>query len=198
MTQEQRTCPISQAPATALPAVPGTPAGSGQDGGQVRLVAGADVQDVALAGRTVAEARTIAQALFGIHPEARALVDGHEVGEQHVLGTAQRLEFTRRAGQKGGGTTIEIEGSRARWTRAGAAPCEMTVARLLERIAATGPAPEQWVVHPPHVRLMIERPRHGAVLGLVVEMAPGRVAWAGCRTTPPCLSGPAPASRNAN
>ena len=42
----------------------------------VRLIAGADVQDLPLAGRRVGEARTVARNMFGIAPAALALVDG--------------------------------------------------------------------------------------------------------------------------
>src|SRR6266850_602345 len=112
--------------------IPGMPFESNNEvaTGKVRLIAGADVQDVELAGRTVADARNLARLVFGINPTARALVDGREVGEDHVLGARQHLEFTKHAGRKGaampnaapdtaehGSATIELRGDRAHYQR---------------------------------------------------------------------------------
>jgi hypothetical protein len=96
-----------------------------------------------------------------------------------VLDARERLEFTRRAGQKGGGEpVIELAGSQARWVWPGDVAVETSIGSLLDRVAGLGPAPERWELYPPHVRLMVRRPRYDAV-GIVVEMPPGprRVGW---------------------
>lgn len=151
--------------------------------GHVRVIAGADVQDMDLAGRTVAEARTVAQALFGIHPDAIALIDGLEADEQRRLGAGQLLEFVKHAGHKGvagaaRGTVIEVAGDRATWRSNGRSIGGTSVRDLLGRIESTGDAPERWRLYPHEVRLMVER-RRGEVTGVVVEMppAPRHVRW---------------------
>ena len=150
----------------------------------VRVIAGADVQDMDLAGRTVGEARAVAQAIFGINDEARALIDGHEAQEDQLLHAGQIIEFVKHAGQKGAlqrrdrngasskGSTIEMAGHRVVWKRNGESLAETTVGELLSRIAGVGPAPQGWQLHPRQVRLMAER-RGGSVRGLVIEMPPG-------------------------
>jgi hypothetical protein len=142
---------------------------------QVRVIAGADVEDMDLAGRRVADARAIAQALFGVHPNALAVVDGHRVGEEHVLADGQRLEFVKFAGQKGAGglpSVIELSDDRAVWRQNGREMGSARVHELLDRVADVGRGPAAWRLTPPHVRLMVERGA-GHVAGVVVEMPPG-------------------------
>jgi hypothetical protein len=155
------------------------PAADPAAAGQVQLIAGADVQDLELGGRTVHEARLVAQAVFGIRPDARALVDGREVGEEHVLVAGQRLEFTRRAGQKGAtDAVVQVAGDRATWRSHGSAAGTMPLRNLVDRLADAGSGPERWHLYPRHVRLMATR-RHRHVVGMVIEMPPGprRVSW---------------------
>ena len=95
MTQRATRQTVEPIPASAIPLTL-TPR-------QVRVIAGADVQDMDLAGRTVAEARVVAQALFGINADAVALIDGREADAQQVLDAGQLLEFVKHAGHKGAG-----------------------------------------------------------------------------------------------
>jgi hypothetical protein len=179
MSQQQRSRTPDWVTVPRPPELAGTPAGAPAAGGQVRLIAGADVQDLELGGRTVREARRVAQAVFGIRPDARALVDGREVGEEHVLVAGQRLEFTRRAGQKGAtDTVVHVAGDRATWRDGGAAAGTMSLRCLIDRLADAGSGPERWSLYPRHVRLMVTR-RHRDAVGVVIEMPPGprRVSW---------------------
>lgn len=176
MTQTQRTVPR---PAVADAAVPAMPTPSPQATRAVRLVAGADVQEMDLAGRRVADARAVAQAIFAVRGDATALVDGREVTEDQLLAAGQVLEFVRYAGEKGAGTsTIELVDDRAVWRRGGEAFRTLAVRDLLERAGGTGAAPPAWRLYPQHVRLVVER-GGGRVTAVVVEMppAPRRVRW---------------------
>jgi hypothetical protein len=141
----------------------------------VRVIAGADVENMALAGRRVGDARAVAQALFGVHPNAVAVVDGQRVTDHHVLGEGQILEFVKHAGQKGAAarvSTIELADDRAVWWQNGREMARTGMRQLLDRVASAGPDPAAWRVTPPHVRLMVERAQ-GGVMGVVVEMPPG-------------------------
>jgi hypothetical protein len=147
----------------------------------VRVIAGADVQDLDLAGRTVAQARVVARALFGVGGDAVALIDGQRAEEHQVIGEGQLLEFVKHSGQKGAllqarraaaGPVIEVAGDRAVWRRNRRRLGMMSVTDLLGRIEAIGPAPQRWRLYPHHVRLMVER-RGGEVMGVVIEMPPG-------------------------
>ena len=174
--------------------IPGMPFESNEEvaTGKVRLIAGADVQDVELAGRTVADARNLARLVFGISPTARALVDGREVGDDHVLRARQHLEFTKHAGRKGaampnaaadraqhaGAATIELRADRAHYQREGAPLASASIQDLLARAAGAGDPPASWRLAPHQVRLMVDRAdRH--TTAVVVEMPPGprQVRW---------------------
>jgi hypothetical protein len=143
---------------------------------QVRVIAGADVQDMDLAGRRVADARVVAQALFGLHPNAVPVVDGRRVTDEHELVDGQVLEFVKHAGQKGAGSartsTIELAEDRAVWRQNGREMGGTPVHVLLDRVAATGRPYTDWRLNPPHVRLMVERDG-GRLVGTVIEMPPG-------------------------
>ena len=159
--------------------------------GRVRIIAGADVQDLDLVGRTVAEARGVAQLVFGINPAARAFLDGRAVGEDHVLGASESLEFTKPAGRKGGllpnpfrhetpptAATIELDGDRAEYRRGGDQLARTTVRDLFTRAAGIGEAPARWRLTPQRVRLMTDR-ANGRTTAVVIEMPPGprQVRW---------------------
>jgi hypothetical protein len=180
--QMQREEAVEQAPVPALPlrgSVGATP--------QVRLIAGADVQDMDLAGHTVGDARAVALAVFGIDLDAQALIDGQAAGEHIVLRAGQQLEFTKRAGQKGAnGSVIEMAGDRATWRQGGRRVGDIAVRDLLERIEGAGQERTSWRLHPPHVRLFVPRNR-GRTTGVVVEMPPGprRVRWIADRSPEP-------------
>lgn len=176
-TQQQGTFSIQGTAEAATVPLAGRP---------VRLIAGADVQDLDLAGRTIAAARTLARALFGVGEDAVALIDGQRAEDTHVLAEGQLLEFVKHAGQKGTplglrhikGSVIEVAGSRAIWRRDGRRLGAMKLHDLLDRIQTLGPTPKHWALYPHHVRLMVERPL-GEVTALVVEMPPGprQVRW---------------------
>ena len=177
MSQQQRRRTEPLPPAATAADAPGPLAEPARR--QVRVIAGADVQDMDLAGRRVADARAVAQALFGVHPAAAALVGGRRVTEAHVLAEGQMLEFVKYAGQKGavapaprGASTIELEAASAVWRQRGREMGTVAVRRLLDRVAASGDGPDAWRLYPPHVRLMVER-AGGRVRGVVVEMPPG-------------------------
>lgn len=165
------------------------PLGDEQVPRQVRVIAGADVQDMDLAGRTVAEARLVAQALFGINGEAVALVDGRQVGEAEVLGAGQLVEFAKHAGSKGAPATrasaapgansiIEVAEDRAVWRRNGQQLGVLPLHDLVARIQRASGDPRTWQLHPRPVRLMVPR-RGGRVVGAVIEMpaGPRQVRW---------------------
>jgi hypothetical protein len=59
------------------------------------------VQEHEVQGLTVGEVYRLLQAPWNIAPGVHALVNGRAVPENHVLGAADRLEFTRAAGEKG-------------------------------------------------------------------------------------------------
>lgn len=188
MMQRKRQQTVAQAAIAPQPAA----VGSCEPQRQVRVIAGADVQDVDLVGRTVAEARLVAQALFGINAEAVALLDGRAVGEEQVLGTGQLLEFVKHAGSKGAiatgptrvdaastsGSVIEVAGDCVTWRRNAHRLGVTTVRDLVARVAAVGPESRTWRLNPRQVRLMVQR-RGGLVTGVVIEMPPGprQVRW---------------------
>lgn len=151
---------------------------------QVRVIAGADVQDLELGGRTVAEARQVAQALFGVHPTAQALIDGETAGEEQVIAPGQLLEFVKHAGQKGAPlgrraeAVVEVKGEEATWRRNGRPRGTIRLDELIGRAVRAGTPPLHWRLYPHQVRLMVER-RGGAVVGVVIEMpgGPRHVRW---------------------
>ncbi len=165
------------------------PTGERVETGRVRIIAGADVQDLDLVGRTVGEARGVAQLIFGINPAARALLDGREVGEGHVLGASESLEFTKHAGRKGGllsnpfrqeapAATIELDGDRAEYRRGSEQLARTSVHELFARAAGVGESPARWRLTPRWVRLMTDR-ANGRTTAVVIEMPPGprQVRW---------------------
>ena len=187
MTQQQQQRPSLPHEPSPCDPVATDPAAAGAAAARVRVIAGADVQDLDLAGRCVGAARAIAAALFGIHPAAVALVGGRQVRDDHVLAVGEHLEFVKYAGEKGAGaqasvpaarSAIEIAESSAVWRRDGRTMGSTPVRHLLDRVVATGSGPATWRIHPPNVRLMAER-AGGTVVGVVVEMPPGprMVKW---------------------
>lgn len=151
----------------------------------VRLIAGADVQDLPLAGRRVGEARTVARNMFGIAAAALALVDGQRVEDDHLLGAGQTLEFVKYAGQKGAAGTavasshdniVELVNDRAVWRRGGRQMVATSVRALFDQVLDGGRGRGTWKLVPPGVRLLIER---GETTAVVIEMppAPRAVRW---------------------
>src|SRR5581483_3577532 len=169
MMQRRRRTETAE-PAEAKPVELGAPAAVPQ---AVRVIAGADVQDMAVAGRRVGDVRTVARAIFAINPAAVALVDGRRVDDDHLLAPGQVLEFVKYAGQKGAagaeGVVIEMQGDSAVWRRSGRQLGTTSVRSLLDRVVDGGRGRDAWRLHPPGVRLMVER---GNANAAVIEMPP--------------------------
>src|SRR5581483_8952380 len=163
--------------------VPATAPGAAPDvEGRVRIVAGADVEDMAVAGRTVGEARVLAQAILGIDPLAVAMLDGERVGDDRVLGQHQELEFVKHAGAKGAeapGPVVEVSDDQAVWRRNGYVSGALPLRDLVARVVAASSERQTWRVLPRFTRLMVTRAA-GEVTGVVIEMPPGPrlVRWA--------------------
>lgn len=157
------------------------PATAGASAGNVRVLAGADVEDMALAGRTVGEARVLAQAILGIDPGAAAMLDGNPVAEDCVLGEGQELEFVKHAGAKGAsvaaGSVVELAAGQAVWSRNGEVLGKVPVHELLARVVDATSDPRAWSLLPRFTRMLVHRP--GGVTGVVIEMPPGprQVRW---------------------
>jgi len=71
----------------------------------VQIIWGPLIENLALAGMTVAEARTLLRAPFNLAPHAATLVNGSPVGADHRLVAGESLEFRREFGEKGGTAT---------------------------------------------------------------------------------------------
>ena len=80
----------------------GSPAGGGADAGTATVIHGVHLQELPVAGRTVAEIRERFGDRLGIDPESRAVLRNREVDEDTIVRTGEVLSFIRRAGEKGG------------------------------------------------------------------------------------------------
>jgi len=69
--------------------------------GRVNVIHGVYAHSLPLAGRTVREARQELEDRMNIAPEATAVVDGVEMGEEEILRENQVLNFVSPAGEKG-------------------------------------------------------------------------------------------------
>jgi len=69
--------------------------------GRVDVIHGVYAHSLPLAGRTIREARHELEDRMNIAPEAVAVVDGIEVGEEEILNENQVLNFVSPAGEKG-------------------------------------------------------------------------------------------------
>src|SRR5262245_36588931 len=69
--------------------------------GRVDVIHGIYAHSFPLAGATVARARAELEVRLNIAPEATAVVDGREVGEEELLREGQVLNFVSPAGEKG-------------------------------------------------------------------------------------------------
>lgn len=67
----------------------------------VRVVCGANSQNVEFAGKTVGEVRGYLAQTLNIPTGAQSLVTGHAVGDDHVLADGEQVEFVRESGRKG-------------------------------------------------------------------------------------------------
>lgn len=69
--------------------------------GRVEVIHGVYAHSLPLAGKTVRECREELADRMNIAPEAVAVVDGVEVGEEEILNENQVLNFLSPAGEKG-------------------------------------------------------------------------------------------------
>jgi hypothetical protein len=99
--------PLKQASSLAAR---GAQAGSGA----VRVICGVHTLEAQVAGRTVADVRAALSQALNVSPEAVTVVDGVEVGGDHVLRADEQLEFVRLAGEKGAvsGSSFPVPGPR--------------------------------------------------------------------------------------
>lgn len=67
----------------------------------VRVVYGAGVQTMSLAGLTVSQARDAAVVLLGVDRRAPTLVNGRPARLDYRIGPEDELEFVHHAGEKG-------------------------------------------------------------------------------------------------
>ncbi|HYT92359.1 MAG TPA: hypothetical protein VEL76_26835 [Gemmataceae bacterium] len=69
--------------------------------GCVEVIHGVYAHSLPLAGMTVEQARVELEDRMNIDPEALAVVDGVETGEDEILREGQVLNFVKQAGEKG-------------------------------------------------------------------------------------------------
>ncbi len=67
----------------------------------VRVLCGANAQNVDMSGKSVADVRGFMQQTLNIPAGAEALVTGRRVGDDYVLQENEQLEFVRESGRKG-------------------------------------------------------------------------------------------------
>ncbi|MHC4942562.1 MAG: hypothetical protein ACYTG7_06020 [Planctomycetota bacterium] len=79
---------------------PFTSGSSGREG-RVEVVHGVYAHSLPLAGMTVMQARSELEDRMNIAPDAVAVVDGLEAGDDSVLDEGQVLNFVKHAGEKG-------------------------------------------------------------------------------------------------
>lgn len=107
MSQEQIKAGGNRATNSVLGAMPAPDVGdvlnkAGRALDKVRVVHGANHQYFDnLVGKTVGSVRKSLRNSFNIPGDAVAMVDGKQVGDDHVLASSQNLEFTKEAGVKG-------------------------------------------------------------------------------------------------
>ncbi|MEI8269921.1 MAG: hypothetical protein WCG45_00995 [bacterium] len=69
--------------------------------GKVKVIHGANDDEFAIAGATVAQVRANLVDAFNIPGDALAFVNGEQVDANHVLKSSEVLEFVKAAGVKG-------------------------------------------------------------------------------------------------
>lgn len=69
--------------------------------GQITIVSGAHIQQVPLAGMSIAQARVLIEQLMSIQQGAPPLVNGQPVEHTYTLHSGDTLEFVHHAGEKG-------------------------------------------------------------------------------------------------
>lgn len=74
----------------------------------IRLTYGVHEQMVAAVGMTIAQVREIYHQVMNIPAEARAVVNGKKVNDDHTLKAGEEVEFIKEAGIKGSGERPSI------------------------------------------------------------------------------------------
>jgi hypothetical protein len=87
--------------ASGTPDAPRGAAALAERGAQV--IYGASVQTLALAGRTIAQARPLVETILGVDRRSPVLVNGRRVRDSYVIAEGDTLEYVHLAGEKGGG-----------------------------------------------------------------------------------------------
>jgi len=72
-------------------------------------------EDYLIAGSSVARVRRSLREVFNIADDAKALISGIEVDDDHRLRVGERLEFVRARGFKGLGELLTPEQLQSRW-----------------------------------------------------------------------------------
>jgi hypothetical protein len=88
--------PVTAGDASALQPIPVNDAAR-----DVQVIHGASVQNLALAGLTVAQARPLVETILAVNPRSPALVNGRPVRASYVIAQGDALEFVHHAGEKG-------------------------------------------------------------------------------------------------
>ena len=84
------------------PSILGSPfAPAADSAGPVTVSHGPYSEQLPVGGMSVAQIRSRFRDRFDIDPTSQAILDGHEVGDDIVVGNGQMLAFVRRAGEKG-------------------------------------------------------------------------------------------------
>ena len=73
----------------------------GEPDGLCTVASGPYGEQLPVASMTVKQIRARYRDRFDIDPQAQALVDGNEVGDDTVIRTGQVLMFSKKAGEKG-------------------------------------------------------------------------------------------------
>ena len=67
----------------------------------VTAISGASCETFQIAGQTLTQTRNLLGPVLNLDNDADALVNGQPVNENYVLQTGDRLEFVKKAGEKG-------------------------------------------------------------------------------------------------
>lgn len=84
-----------------MPAVPELSVPTQEGPAHVQVIYGASVQNMPVAGLTVAQAREIAVAVLQVDRRASVLLNGQPVDGGHVIQASDTLEYVHFAGEKG-------------------------------------------------------------------------------------------------
>ncbi len=100
----------------------------------VQVIHGIYAHTMPLAGMTIRQVRAELEERMNIDPEAMAIVDGREVGEDAVLGENQCLNFVKHAGEKGAADRLTIESGKALLTTEEGQSIERPEADLIDML----------------------------------------------------------------